>query len=304
MTKKILLIVAGPTASGKTALGIELAQQYQTEILSADSRQFYREMEIGTAKPSAQELAAARHHFVNSLSIEQAYNIGDFERDALAFLAHFYQQYHVAVMVGGSGLYIKAVCEGLDVFPEVVVGVRDALMALLEREGIGALQEELAQADPVYYKKVDRANPHRLIRALEICRSTGQPFSSFQGKARPPRPFHSLTIAIDWERQELYTRINQRVDLMVQAGLVEEARALHLHQQLNALQTVGYRELFDHFNGLTDLPTAIELIKRNTRRYAKRQLTWLRKQAHVHWVSPDVDVLDLVDWIEKQRAAL
>ncbi len=285
MTEKILLVVAGPTASGKTTLGIQLAQHYHTEILSADSRQFYRETTIGTAKPTAKELAAAPHHFVNSLSIEQEYNIGDFERDALSFLDSFYRRQELAVMVGGSGLYIKAVCEGLDVFPAVSEGARAALVELFETQGILALQEELALADPVYYDKVDRANPHRLIRALEICRSTGQPFSSFQGRNKAPRPFKVLTVAIEWERAALYERINHRVDLMIEAGLIEEARRLHPQQALNALQTVGYRELFDHFNGLTDLPTAIELIKRNTRRYAKRQLTWLRKQASVHWVT-------------------
>lgn len=298
---KTLLVIAGPTASGKTTLGIQLAQHYQTAILSADSRQFYQEMEIGTAKPSAEERAAAPHHFIDSLSIQQDYNIGDFERDAVAFLDTFYKQQDVAVLVGGSGLYIKAVCEGLDTFPAVPEGIRETLMQELEEQGIEALQEELAIADPVYYAKVDRANPHRLIRALEICRSTGQAFSSFQGKERNPRPFQPLTIAIKWERAELYARINTRVDQMVAQGLVAEARKLHPYQQLNALQTVGYKELFDHFNGLIDLPTAIVLIKRNTRRYAKRQLTWLRKQEQVHWVSPNTNLPKLVEWIEQQR---
>ncbi|MFK7796006.1 MAG: tRNA (adenosine(37)-N6)-dimethylallyltransferase MiaA [Aureispira sp.] len=299
--KKTLLVIAGPTASGKTALGIQLAQHYQTAILSADSRQFYKEMEIGTAKPSAEERAAAPHHFIDSLSIQQDYNIGDFERDAVAFLEAFYKHQNVAILVGGSGLYIKAVCEGLDIFPAVPTGVRERLMQVLEEQGIEALQEELAVADPVYYAKVDRANPHRLIRALEICRSTGQAFSSFQGKERNPRLFKSLTIAIQWERAELYARINKRVDQMVEQGLVAEARTLHPYQQLNALQTVGYKELFDHFNGLTDLPTAIELIKRNTRRYAKRQLTWLRKQAGVHWVSPNPNLEELTQWIKTHQ---
>ena len=298
--QKKLLVIAGPTASGKTALGIRLAQHYQTEILSADSRQFYQEMEIGTAKPSAEERAAVPHHFIDSLSIQQDYNIGDFERDALAFLDRFYKQQDLALMVGGSGLYIKAVCEGLDTFPAVAVGVRENLMQVLEEQGIEALQQELAVVDPVYYAKVDRANPHRLIRALEICRSTGQAFSSFQGKERRPRPFQPLTIAIQWERAVLYDRINKRVDQMIEQGLIAEAQQLYPYQHLNALQTVGYKELFDHFNGLTDLPTAIELIKRNTRRYAKRQLTWLRKQEQVHWVSSNPNMEELTQWIEKQ----
>lgn len=301
MSEKILLVVAGPTASGKTALGIQLAQYYHTEILSADSRQFYKEMEIGTAKPSLEERVMAPHHFVDSLSIEQAYNVGDFERDALTFLEQFYQESDLAILVGGSGLYIKAVCEGLDVFPPVSAGVREGLIQVLEDQGIEKLQEELAVADPIYYNKVDRSNPHRLIRALEICRSTGQAFSSFQGKGRAIRPFKTLTIAINWERTELYARINKRVDWMIQVGLVEEAKALYPYQQFNALQTVGYRELFDHFNGLTDLHTAIELIKRNTRRYAKRQLTWLRKQEGVFWVNPDVALEEIVAWVETAK---
>lgn len=301
MSEKLLLVVAGPTASGKTALAIQLAQHYNTSILSADSRQFYQEMEIGTAKPSAEELAAAPHHFINSLSIQQDYNIGDFERDTLAFLEELYQEQDLAVMVGGSGLYIKAVCEGLDVFPPVPAGIREDLVQLLEEQGIEALQQELAVADPIYYNKVDQANPHRLIRALEVCRATHQAFSSFQGKGKTARPFKALTLAIEWERAALYDRINKRVDIMVKAGLVEEARALYPYQQFNALQTVGYRELFDHFEGLTDLPTAIELIKRNTRRYAKRQLTWLRKQEQVHWVAPHTPLEEVVAWVEQYK---
>ena len=293
--------MAGPTASGKTALAIQLAQHYNTSILSADSRQFYQEMEIGTAKPSAEELAAAPHHFINSLSIQQDYNIGDFERDALAFLEELYQEQDLAVLVGGSGLYIKAVCEGLDVFPPVPAGIREDLVQLLEEQGIEALQQELAVADPIYYNKVDQANPHRLIRALEVCRATNQAFSSFQGKGKTARPFKALTLAIQWDRAVLYDRINKRVDLMLEAGLVEEARALYPYQHFNSLQTVGYRELFDHFEGKTDLPTAIELIKRNTRRYAKRQLTWLRKQEQVHWVAPNTPVEEVVAWVEQHQ---
>ena len=293
--------MAGPTASGKTALAIQLAQHYNTSILSADSRQFYQEMEIGTAKPSAEELAAAPHHFINSLSIQQDYNIGDFERDALAFLEELYQEQDLAVLVGGSGLYIKAVCEGLDVFPPVPAGIREDLVQLLEEQGIEALQQELAVADPIYYNKVDQANPHRLIRALEVCRATNQAFSSFQGKGKTARPFKALTLAIQWDRAVLYDRINKRVDLMLEAGLVEEARALYPYQHFNSLQTVGYRELFDHFEGKIDLPTAIELIKRNTRRYAKRQLTWLRKQEQVHWVAPNTPVEEVVDWVEQHQ---
>ncbi len=298
MNKK-LLVVAGPTASGKTTLAIQLAQQYQTIILSGDSRQFYKEMHIGTAKPTPEELVAAPHHLVGHRSIHEAYNVGDFEREALALLHAHYQTHDWAVLVGGSGLYLKALCEGLDHYPVVPVAVRDALVQVWNTKGLAALQEELAVSDPVYHAQVDLQNPHRLIRALEICRHTGQPFSSFRNQPKPPRPFQALTIAIDWDRAALYERINQRVDQMIQAGLVEEARALYPHHQLNALQTVGYQELFAYFDGTIDLPIAIELIKRNSRRYAKRQLTWLRRDTAIHWVAPDAPLADLVAWIDR-----
>lgn len=281
-----LLVIIGPTASGKTALSIQLAQQFKTVILSCDARQFYREMTIGTAKPTTEELAAAPHQFIDSLSIEEAYNMGAFERDAVAFLEQHYQQEQLAIMAGGSGLYVKAVCEGVDHFPAIDPAVRVALNELWEAKGIEALQAELAIADPVYYQQVDQANPHRLIRALEICRGTGQAFSSFQGKSKAKRPFQAIKIGLDWDRAALYERINKRVDLMVEEGLVEEARSLYPKRHLNALQTVGYQELFQYFDGDIDLNTAIELIKRNTRRYAKRQLTWFRKDQAIHWVNP------------------
>lgn len=281
---KYLIVVAGPTASGKTTLAIDLAQHFEAEILSCDSRQFFKETTIGTAKPNAQELAAAVHHFVDCLSIEAEYNIGDYERDVLSFLERYYQKHDIAIMVGGSGMYIRAVCEGLDVYPEVDKNIRVQLNQLLEKEGIEALQKELQIVDPVYYSKVDISNPHRLIRALEIFRGTGEPFSSFQGKNKVQRPFEVLKIGIDWERAALYARINSRVDLMLEAGLLEEAKALYPQRALNALQTVGYREFFDYFDNKISLDEAIELVKRNTRRYAKRQLTWLRKEANLNWI--------------------
>lgn len=295
-----LLVVAGPTASGKTALSIQLAQYYQTVVLSGDARQFYQEMTIGTAKPTPEELAAAPHHFIDYLSIKTPYNVGDFERDALALLQTHYQHHDWAVLAGGSNLYLKAVCEGLDHYPDVPPAVRAELVDLLDAEGITVLQQELSNSDPDYYAQVDTQNPHRLIRALEICRHTGQPFSSFQGQPKEPRSFRTLTLALQWERTELYARINQRVDRMIEAGLVEEAQALYPYRTLNALQTVGYQELFDYFDGTIDLPMAIELIKRNTRRYAKRQLTWLRKDPKIHWVTPGTSVEEIVAWIEVQ----
>jgi tRNA dimethylallyltransferase len=295
---KYLIVVAGPTASGKTALAIELAQHFETEILSCDSRQFFKETNIGTAKPSPEELGAAVHHFVDCLSITEAYNIGDYERDVLSFLETYYQKNNIAIMVGGSGMYIRAVCEGLDVYPRIDENIRVELNELLEKEGIEALQEELKLADPIYYAKVDLSNPHRLIRALEIFRGTGEPFSSFQGKNKVQRPFEVIKLGIDWDRAALYDRINRRVDLMLEAGLLEEAKALYPQRALNALQTVGYREFFDYFDAKTSLKEATELVKRNTRRYAKRQLTWLRKETNLNWIKAGTKVEEVIDLLK------
>lgn len=300
---KYLIVVGGPTASGKTTLAIELAQYFEAEILSCDSRQFFKETNIGTAKPNTEELAAAVHHFVDCLSITEAYNIGDYERDVLSFLDTYYQKKNIAIMVGGSGMYIRAVCEGLDVYPTVDENIRVQLNQLLEKEGIEALQEELKIADPVYYAKVDLSNPHRLIRALEIFRGTGKAFSSFQGKNKVQRPFKVIKLGIDWDRAALYDRINRRVDLMLEAGLLEEAKALYPQRTLNALQTVGYREFFDYFDAKISLEEAIELVKRNTRRYAKRQLTWLRKETNLNWIKAGTKVEEVLDLLKKKMDA-
>jgi len=300
MNKKYLIVIAGPTASGKTALSIEVANALNAEILSCDSRQFYQEMTIGTAKPSPDELAAAVHHFVDCWSIHRDYSIGDYEREVTTFLNDYYKQKDIAVMVGGSGLYIKAVCEGVDTYPDVDKQIRMDLMTTLEKEGIESLQEELKVRDFVYYNKVDLSNPHRLVRALEICRGTGKPFSSFQGKQATKRPFEVIKVGIDWERPKLYERINKRVDLMMEAGLLKEAKSLYPLRALNALQTVGYREFFDHFDGKTSLEEAVELVKRNTRRYAKRQMTWFRKEKEMYWVKAGAPVSELLDWLKLQ----
>lgn len=291
----------GPTASGKTALSIDLANHYQAEILSCDSRQFYRETTIGTAKPTAEELAAAKHHFVNCRSIQEDYNIGDYERDVMAFLGHYYQQKNTAILVGGSGLYVRAVCEGLDNFPEVDKAIRTELIAELEIKGIESLQEELKKADPDYYAKVDLSNSHRLIRALEICRGTANTFSSFQGQNQVKRPFEIIKIGIEWERELLYNRINQRVDLMLEAGLLEEVRALCPKRDLNALKTVGYQEFFDYFDNNRTLEEAIELVKRNTRRYAKRQMTWFRREKELHWIKAGTAIEEVVKLIDNLK---
>lgn len=293
---KHLIVIAGPTASGKTSLSIALARHFDTAILSADSRQFYREMAIGTAKPTPQERAAAPHHFIDSLSIHDAYTVGDYERDALALIQQLHQQHDTLVMVGGSGLFIQAVCRGLDAFPEVPPGIREALNALYAEQGIAALQAELAAHDPDYYAEVDLNNPVRLIRALEVIRSSGRPFSAFRRMSPPPRPFHTTYLAIDWPREALYERIDRRVDLMLQDGLEAEARRLYPLRHLNALQTVGYQEWYGYFEEQYDRDEAIRLIKRNTRRYAKRQLTWLRRIPDVHYFAPD-RLDDVPDWV-------
>lgn len=287
-----LIVIAGPTAVGKTALTIHLAQVLNTVIVSCDSRQFYQEMNIGTAKPTGMELAAAPHFFINSLSIFDAYSVGDFERDALAFLEKKFVEKQAILMTGGSGLYIKAVCEGFDPFPTIDKKQRLQIEQQYQQQGIGYLQETLQQLDPVYFKQVDTHNPQRMMRALEVCLATGKPFSAFRKQKAATRPFHTLKIMLDRPRPELYDRINRRVDMMLENGLLEEAEQLYAHKHLNALQTVGYKELFDYFDGVTSLQEAIELIKRNSRRYAKRQLTWFRKDPDFTWFHPeDVDTI-------------
>ena len=297
----LLIVILGPTASGKTALAIDVAQYYGAEIISCDARQFYREMNIGTAKPSSDELQAVAHHFINNQSIFQDYSVGDFETEVLAFLEDYYQRKKVAVMVGGSGLFARIVCEGVDRYPDIPEQIRTDLKALFEEKGIEALQAELKISDPEYYARVDLQNPHRLIRALEVCRATGKAFSSFQGQPKAQRPFKAIKIAIDWEREALYKRINQRVLNMMAEGLEQEAKSLYPERQLNALQTVGYRELFDYFDGNASLEDAIAMIQQNTRRYAKRQLTWLRKEANLNWVSAGMPATKVIELIESLK---
>jgi len=283
--KNFLIVVGGSTASGKTEMAIHLARHYGTVILSADSRQFYREMNIGTAKPTAAERATVPHYFIDSLSIEDTYSAGAFERDALALLQKLFQTHRIVVLVGGSGLFIKALCEGLDVFPPVPAAIKQALEDRYQREGIAFLQAELKRVDPEYAQKVDLNNPHRLLRALAIYRASGRPFSSFRRRHAPPREFRPVYLQMHLPRPELYRRINQRVDDMLKAGLEEEARRLYPFRNRPALDTVGYREFFEYFDGQHSLEETVRLIKRNTRRYAKRQLTWMRRDGywkHLH----------------------
>lgn len=283
---KTLISIVGPTAIGKTGLAIQLAQHYSTDILSCDSRQFYKEMTIGTAVPSTSELAQAKHHFIQNISIHEKYSVGDFERDGLKFLDDYFQTNEVCIMVGGSGLYEKAITTGFDIFPEIDPIFREQLNQELETDGIEKLQIELKQVDPIYYEEVDIYNKQRVIRALEIYRGSGQPFSKFRNQDLNKRPFNIIKIGLELPRQEMYDRINQRVDIMMNEGLLDEAKSLYPLKELNALQTVGYRELFDFFEDKIDLNFANEEIKKNTRRFAKRQMTWFKKDQDVNWFSP------------------
>lgn len=286
MSNKSLIVIAGPTAVGKTDTAIALAKYYDTVVVSADSRQFYREMSIGTAKPNADELAAAKHYFIDSHSITEDFTAGDYEKQALALLNELFKQHDKVILVGGSGLFIRAVCEGFDELPDADPAIRKRLNNEMDEKGIGYLQEKLKSADPEYYQQVDLNNPQRIIRALQVVESTGQPFSSFRKASVNKRPFNIVKFCVDLPREVLYERINRRVDVMVEQGLAEEARSLLSYRHLNALNTVGYSELFDHFDGKTSLETAIALIKQNTRNFAKRQLTWFRRDKEMHWVAP------------------
>lgn len=295
--KKYLITVLGPTASGKTNMAIQLAQHFNTEILSADSRQLYKEISIGTAKPTPEERAAAPHHFVDSVSITDDHNAGRFENEALALLDELFKTHDVVVMAGGSGLYIQAVLEGFDDLPKIDPAIRQQLNDTLKTQGIEALQEMLRDLDPDYYNEVDLNNPHRMVRALEVCIGSGKPFSSYRIGNKNKRHFTPIKIGIAMDRELLYDRINRRVDLMMEHGLLEEARAIHHLRGLNALETVGYTELFDYFEDKHSLAEAIELIKRNSRRYAKRQMTWTRKDPNITWFGPN-DVQQVIAHIE------
>ena len=284
---KTLIVIVGPTAIGKTALAIEIAKQFSTEIISADSRQFFKEMEIGTAKPSAEELAAASHHFINSHSVNTLFSTGDFEIQALKLMDELFKKHDLLVMVGGSGLYIDAVCKGLDDLPATDINIREQLNEQLATEGIEAIKDQLSRDDPEYYAKVDQSNPQRMIRGLEFFLSTGMKLSSFLTNSKKTRPFNIIKIGLNTDRAILYNRINLRVDLMMDAGLLDEVKALKDYRSYNALNTVGYSELFAYLDGEIDLEQAVDKIKQNTRRFAKRQLTWFRRDDHTTWFEPN-----------------
>ncbi|MBT1687333.1 tRNA (adenosine(37)-N6)-dimethylallyltransferase MiaA [Dawidia soli] len=283
---KHLIVVAGPTAVGKTAVAIALAKHFHTEVISADSRQLFREMTLGTAKPTPEEQAEVRHHFIDSHSIDTAYDAAQYGRDALALIDALFREHNVLVLCGGSGLYIKAVLEGFDDIPEVAESIRAELIGQFEAHGIGWLQARMEEEDPALLATIDRQNPHRLIRALEVKRGTGQSIAAFRTQRQHTLPFRVHRVGLTLPREQLYARIDARMDAMIDAGLFEEARALYPFRAHNALQTVGYQEIFDWMDGRYDRDEAIRLLKRNSRRYAKRQLTWFQRDEAMRWYSP------------------
>ena len=295
-----LIVVVGPTGSGKSALAVKLAQHYNAPVISTDSRQVFRNMAIGTAQPTAEELAAAKHYFIADREVEDDFNCGKYEVEALALLERLFAENRYVVAVGGSGLYIQALCEGMDSLPEADDALRAELKARLASEGLEMLADELRRLDPKYAEEVDIQNPARVMRALEVCITTGRPYSEQRVGKVAERPFNIVKVGTDMSRDVLYERINRRVDMMVEQGLVAEAMAMYPKRHLNALQTVGYRELFEHFDGNCSLEEAIELIKRNSRRYAKRQLTWFRRDESTGWYSPD-DIEGVVAFIDGAR---
>jgi len=285
-------VLAGPTAVGKTELSIQLAQALKTVIISADSRQFFWELNIGTAKPSQEELAGAEHFFINSHSISEVYSAGDFERDVLKLLNELYEKYDQVILTGGSGFYIKAVTEGLDSLPQPAPGLRELLTKRLEDEGFPVLQREIEAVDPIFASTSEFVNPQRVVRALEVFQTTGKPISDYQQKSLNQRPFKQILIALDRERSELYKRIDLRMDMMLEQGLVEEAKQLEPYRNHHALQTVGYKEVYGFLDGLYNEAEMVRLLKQNSRRYAKRQLTWFRHQGDFKWFNPgEIDAI-------------
>jgi tRNA dimethylallyltransferase len=296
---KHLVVITGPTAIGKTAVAIRIAKHFNTAILSADSRQFFKELKIGTAAPSSEELSMVKHYFIGHLSLDHYYNVSMFERDALALLSKLFQFNDVVVMTGGSGLYIDAVCEGIDDMPDIEISVRDWINEKFETEGIDFLHNRLAEADPEYFAVVDKNNPNRMKRALEVCVSTGKTFTSFRKMNLKPRNFNTIKIGLNISRQLLHKKIEQRVDAMIASGLLDEVIRLVPFRSLNALNTVGYKEIFDFLDEKITLEQAIEKIKTNTRRYARRQLTWLNRYDDITWFSPN-DIDDMIRLIEEK----
>lgn len=310
-TNRTLLVIAGPTAIGKTSLSITLARHYSCPVISADSRQFFKEISIGTAKPGIEEMQGVTHYFIDSHSITENYNVGKFEKDVLDLLNELFKKHKLVIMVGGSGLYIDAVCNGFDELPEADETVRKKINDLMDKEGIEGLQKLLKQLDPVYFEQVDKQNPQRLSRALEVCLVSGKTYSGFRKDTAKKRDFQILKIGLNMPREVLYQRINTRVDQMMKDGLLEEVKRVEMYKHLNALQTVGYKELFDYLSAIGAseenlqnsqqlLINAIELIKQNTRRFAKRQLTWFRRDEQIKWFEPH-ETASILTYIEENR---
>lgn len=300
MPSKNLIVIAGPTAIGKTALSIAIAKTYNCPIISADSRQFFKEMSIGTAKPSTDEMQGIPHYFINSHSISEDYNVGKYETEAITLLEKLFQTNEKIILVGGSGLYIDAICRGFDELPEADEEVRNKIDLLLKTNGIEGLQKLLKELDINYYNKVDLQNPQRLSRALEVCLTTGKPYSELRKGKIKKRNFNTIKIGINTSRELLYIRINKRVDEMMRDGLLNEVKSLQAYKHLNALQTVGYKELFDFLEKNSDLKSAIELIKQNTRRFAKRQMTWFNRDKEIKWFEPD-QLVEILDYINQEN---
>ncbi|MGB1017971.1 MAG: tRNA (adenosine(37)-N6)-dimethylallyltransferase MiaA [Chitinophagales bacterium] len=298
MQNKYLICILGPTASGKTKLAIEAANYFDTEIISTDSRQFYKEMTIGTAKPTPEELAQAKHHFIDTLSVKDKYSAGQFEHDALEKIAELHKTKDVVVLAGGSGLYINAILFGIDPFPEISKETRAKVVNIYKEGGIEALKNELRKLDPEHYITVDLDNHRRLMRALEVCFASGTTYSSFRKQEAKARNFKVIKIAYDRDREKLYERINRRVEIMIAQGLEEEVKALIPHKDAYALNTIGYKELFPYLEGEISLEEAVELIKRNSRRYAKRQITWFGNDKEISWISPSIETKNLMELIK------
>lgn len=299
MSTKELIVVVGPTGSGKTSLSIQIAQHLSAPIISTDSRQFYRGIPIGTAQPTPEELAAAPHHFIACRELEDDFNAGAYEVEALSLLEELFRDHNYVVAVGGSGLYIKALCEGLDPLPDCEPELRASIRGRYESEGLEPLLEELKVLDPHYWESVDRCNPARIMRGLELCLSSGKPCSELRTGESKKREFKITKIGIDMDRTKLYEQINQRVDMMVAQGLEDEVQSVYPMRALNSLQTVGYREIFDYIDGVVTRDEAIELIKRNSRRYAKRQMTWFRRDSNITWFDKAV-IDDVIKYIESK----
>lgn len=297
---KTLISIVGPTAIGKTALSIQLAKHFKTEIISADSRQFFKEMTIGTAVPTPIEIASVTHHFIHHKSIEDEYSVGAFEKDAISKLDKLYKIHDVVIIVGGSGLYVDAVINGLDEFPKIDPNIRKELNKKLKTVGLKTLQDQLKDLDITAYNTIAIDNPHRVIRALEVCIGSGKPYSSFLSKSRSNRNFKTITLGLTADRDIIYNRINERVDKMIEDGLIEEAKSLIPKQHLNALNTVGYKELFYFFKDEWTLDFAISEIKKNSRRFAKRQLTWFKKNDEIVWFDYKTNINEIIDCLENE----